>query len=303
MLNQLLSQIIEHGYQGRVVSVNHLQELGTTIKNLYSQNLLDKDLYQDYLYDFDTNPPGSLHEAASIIIIAMPQPQIRLTFDWTGEPSHFMLPPTYPERKMDQQGQEFLGQILAPAGYHLAPAMLPKKLLAARSGLAVYGKNNIAYVPGIGSFFGLVAMYSDLPAEVDTWQEPRMMERCVNCTACQRTCPAGAITDERFLLHVERCITFHNEKPAGVPFPAWMNPTWHNCLIGCLRCQWICPANKEVKNFIEEGPAFTQEETGLFLAGTPIEKIPAITREKMHRVNLERWLDLLPRNLGALLQV
>jgi epoxyqueuosine reductase len=203
---------------------------------------------------------------------------------------------------MDEHVLGFLGKILEPAGYHLVPALLPKKLLATCSGLAVYGKNNVTYVPGMGSFYGLVAMYSDLPVEGDNWQEPKMMERCENCSVCLRSCPAGAITDERFLLHAERCITFHNEKPANVHFPSWMDSTWHNCLVGCLLCQWNCPANKEVRNFIQEGPAFNNEETERFLAGTPIEKIPENTREKMQRVNLERWLDLFPRNLGALLK-
>ena len=45
-------------------------------------------------------------------------------------------------------------------------------------GLAVYGRNNIAYVEGLGSHFRLSAFYSNLPTETDIWRKPRMMERC-----------------------------------------------------------------------------------------------------------------------------
>jgi len=55
-------------------------------------------------------------------------------------------------------------------------------------------------------------------------------ERCQTCQACLRACPTGAIAVERFLVRAERCVTFRNEKPGSVPFPAWVNPTWQNCL-------------------------------------------------------------------------
>jgi epoxyqueuosine reductase len=128
-----------------------------------------------------------------------------------------------------------------------------------------------------------------------------MMERCRACEACRRHCPAGAITAERFLLRAERCITFHNEKPANVPFPAWFDPAWQDCLLGCLRCQWVCPENRDVGQWVEDGVAFTQAETALLLRGVPLEEIPGSTLEKMQRVHLDRYAATLPRNLGALL--
>jgi epoxyqueuosine reductase len=170
-----------------------------------------------------------------------------------------------------------------------------------RSGLAAYGKNNVTYVPGMGSFHGLVAAYTDLPVAEDDWREPQMMERCRDCEACLRRCPAGAITAERFLLHAERCITFHNEKPAGIPFPPWIDPAWHNCLMGCLHCQWACPENKDARHCVEDGVTFSQAETELLLGGAPLERIPADTLLKMQRVHLDLWVDIIPRNLGALL--
>ena len=235
-------------------------------------------------------------------MIAAPQPKIRLTFTWDGESVQFMVPPTYGERKKERRTKELLKQILEPAGYQVAEANLPKKLLAARSGLAAYGKNNVTYVPGMGSFHGLMAVYSDFPATERTWQESKMMERCQDCSACIKNCPTSAISSDRFLLHAERCITFHNEMPGNVPFAAWIDPSWHNCLVGCLDCQRVCPENREVWKWVEEGAEFSQEETALLLEGLPFDQLPAATAEKLERFDLESFVDIIPRNLKALLR-
>jgi epoxyqueuosine reductase len=301
MLKQLFSQLTERGYQWRVVSIDHSRDLEAAIEALRSQGLLDAELVQSYLAEFDYHPPEALPGAQSIIVVAIPQPQVRVTFTRAGEELPFIIPPTYPEREMDAHVHALLREILEPAGYRLAKANIPKKLLAVRSGLAAYGKNNITYVPGMGSFQGLVVAYTDLPTARDSWREPQMMERCRSCEACQRHCPAGAITAERFLLHAERCITFHNEKPASVPFPAWFDPAWHNCLVGCLECQWICPENLTVRRWVEDGVIFSEAETELLLAGILLEDLPGDTLEKMQRVHLDLYAGTLPRNLGALL--
>jgi epoxyqueuosine reductase len=72
--------------------------------------------------------------------------------------------------------------------------------------------------------------------------------------------------------------------------------------MGCLQCQWVCPENKDARHRIQEGPTFSQEETELLLAGTPLQEFPAGTLLKMQRVHLDLWVELLPRNLGALLR-
>jgi epoxyqueuosine reductase len=301
-MEELLTQLRNQGYQARVVSIRHLGDLQEAFEGPLRQGLIDPELYQAYLADTSFSPPSSLPEARSMIVVAVPQPQTRITFARDGEPVPATVPPTYPERKMDMRVLELLRRILEPVGYRVAQAVLPKKLLAVRSGLAAYGKNNITYIPGLGSFFGLVAVYSDVPALDDHWQEPQMMEGCENCSACRNHCPTGAIAADRFLLHAERCISFHNEKPGAVPFPAWMETSWHNCLVGCLHCQRLCPANRDVWRWVEDGAAFSQEETALLLQGHPFDQLPAAIVEKLELLNLDRYAEVLPRNLNALLR-
>ena len=124
------------------------------------------------------------------------------------------------------------------------------------------------------------------------------MSRCTTCKACMIKCPTAAITPERFLLHAERCIVFHNERSADHPFPDWMESTVHNALIGCILCQQCCPANKPFLNWFEGNQEFTHEETDLLLQGTALERIPVETRRKLEALELLDALDILPRNLG-----
>jgi epoxyqueuosine reductase len=128
-----------------------------------------------------------------------------------------------------------------------------------------------------------------------------MMDLCKECSACVQKCPTGAIPKDRFLLRVERCLTFHNEHPADVPFPNWIDPSWHNCLVGCLHCQKVCPANTKIINWTEPGPTFSEEETKLLLNGTTIENLPDETKSKVEEHNLANYLFVYPRNLGVIL--
>jgi epoxyqueuosine reductase len=131
------------------------------------------------------------------------------------------------------------------------------------------------------------------------WQEARMMKQCENCQACQRACPTGAISSDRFLLHAERCISFLNEKKGDVPFPSWMDPSWHNCLYGCLHCQRVCPEDRRFLNWIGEKEEFLPEETELLLKGQSLDHLPSVTLGKLKNLDLADpdSLDNLPRNL------
>ena len=129
-----------------------------------------------------------------------------------------------------------------------------------------------------------------------------MMESCQSCSACLRNCPTGAITPERFLLRAERCIVFHNEEPSDVPFPAWLDASWHNCLVGCLHCQSICPESKDFLEWVEEGTEFSAEETALLVGGVPLKQLPAAMVKKLEQSDLADMLDILPRNLKVLLE-
>jgi epoxyqueuosine reductase len=157
MASDLLCRLEEEGYRGRVVPVEHLRDLQEEIEERHRQGFFDEEFYQECLTGFRFSPPDDLPEARSLIVVAIPQPQIRFTFMWNGEAIPLVVPPIYLHwRETDQQVEDALAEMLKPEGYRVAQANLPKKLLAVQSGLAVYGKNNVTYVAGLGSFHRLV---------------------------------------------------------------------------------------------------------------------------------------------------
>lgn len=303
MNDKLLNSIEQHGYAGRIVSIGHLHELRESIETYHRKGVFDEGFYQEYLKGFVFAPPESMPDARSLIVIAVKQPQVRLMFSWKGHTVPVIVPPTYLHAAdVDREVRDVLAEALGKEGYKVAPAVLPKKLLAAHSGLATYGRNNITYVAGMGSFHRLSVFYSDMSCDgEDSWQEVKMMERCNDCHACMRKCPAGAISPDRFLLYAEKCIVYHNEKPAGTPFPEWMHDSWHNCLVGCMHCQIVCPENRESVRTVEDGAEFSPEETELLISGAPPDQLSAPMLQKLEKCDLVSMLDIIPRNLRVLL--
>jgi epoxyqueuosine reductase len=295
----ICSKLEERGYRGAVVPIEHVAQLKHEIEDRLSQKEIDAGLYEKYLSSFKFDITTSLPKARSIIITAAPQPQRRVTFHFNGQRHLVIVPPTY-YCDTDNQIRNTLQNILNANDYQLHSAALPFKLLAVRSGMAKYGKNNITYVEGLGSFVRLKAFLSDMPTGKSDWLEPQVMKECDRCKACLNKCPTRAIVPDRFLIHAERCITFLNEWTEE--FPEWLDPAWHNSLVGCMRCQLVCPVNKRFVKWVEEGEDFNEAETELILSGVPLDRIPPETTHKLTRSYMVEYLDVLPRNLRALLK-
>jgi epoxyqueuosine reductase len=298
--NEMFQYLIEQGYQIRVVSAEHIPQLQSEMENRLQQGELNKEFYQSRLSWFDFKPPEKLRRVKSLIVTALPRPQTQATFTWKGRRRTLSVPPTYTDYDMiTQKIADNLAMIVKPMGYQVANSSLPLKLLAAWSGLAQYGRNNICYVPNMGSYLQLAAVYSDIPCQNDSWQEPSMMAACKSCERCREACPTGAIPSDRFLLYAERCIVFHNERPGNIPFPSWMARSWHNCIVGCLHCQRACPIDKNFVQWTGKREEFSEQETNLILKGITAEELPEETISKLKHLSLDGYLGMLPRNLGV----
>jgi epoxyqueuosine reductase len=269
--DQLHSALKRRGLKSAIVSAAHVTELRRTIENGRAEGLIHDEVYRQYARSFDSMLSQDFPSARSIVAVALPQPLLEVMVTVDGKRQPVIIPQSY-DHAVRKPVANAVENILKPHGYEVRHAALPRKLLAAHSGLARYGKNNIAYVDGMGSFLELLAFYTDLPCVSDAWQDPQMLELCDDCTACVKKCPTGAIDPDRFQLYAEKCLTFHNE--SSEPFPAWIDKSWHHCLIGCMKCQHYCPVNKDVRSWTERFAELTGEESEALLSGAPKTELP-----------------------------
>jgi epoxyqueuosine reductase len=298
MTEELLAGLEKAGFRGRVVPVERLPQLKAEIDGLLGKGLLDQRFHGERLTFYETEPPEGMATARSMIITAAPQPKVRVRFNLKGRVYPAIIPPTY-SLATDSEVLAVIEPILKQGGYRLTRALLPAKALAGHSGLIAYGRNNITYADKWGSFFRLKAFYSDLPVSRDPWQDFEVLDRCDDCGACVNVCPTGAIDPDRFLLRADRCLTYLNEGEAD--FPEWLDPSWHNCLVGCMICQEACPVNRKHIDWTVDGTEFDEDETALILGGPAGEDIPEPMIEKLKSVDL--WwgeCQTLGRNLRML---
>lgn len=290
-----------NGCRSSIVSVEHLAELEAEIASLHDAGLLDDAIYKGYGEPyFAPRLPRNLPNAKSIIVLSIPQPMICATFHFNDRKMRFVVPPTYYDfYKTDWRIRRILAKAFVPESHRFVRAALPVKLLAVRSGLAQYGRNNITYVPTHGSFHRLMAYYTDYDSPVDNWQDKRLLPLCKTCKACLEACPTGAIRDDRFLIRAEICLTYLTEKSSKHKFPEWVDPSAHNALVGCMRCQRACPYDKNQLDWYEERGEFSEEETQYLLKGKYSGAKAERIEKKLKTVGLD--LTIFPRNLEVLL--
>ena len=300
LIKNFYKAIENKGYKARFINAKRIPDLRHDIQQ--QQDHMHPEFYEEYKSFFEFNSKVDFGEINSLIVIAVPVPQYEVTFQYKNKPISLIIPPTYLYgQKIVDESEELLKNIFEPKGFNVTYARVPVKTLAVRSGLSEYGRNNITYVSGMGSFHRLAPFYSDVPIEEDIWLERKMMDICENCNACVNNCPTGAIPTDRFLLRVDKCLTYHNEQPGNISFPEWINPSWHNCLVGCLHCQKICSVNKKVKDWTEKGPFFNEKETRILLQEKNLHDLPEELKEKLNKYDLANYFEILPRNLRVFL--
>jgi epoxyqueuosine reductase len=297
----VLAALSAAGWTARVVTAERMEDLRDRVAGVLASGELPGPTARHLADETAFAWPDDIPEARSVVVAATPRPLTRATLTVDGEPRDVVVPPHYAGYRTVPDGlAAALGEALAPSGHKAARFEPPLKSLAACAGLAGYGRNNVAYVPGLGSYLMLAACASDAPPPPDAaWGEPAQLDRCERCSACLRSCPSGAIRPDRFLLQTDRCLTALNEDEA--PFPDWVDPAWHHCAVGCLRCQQSCPENAGVELRVSPPEVFDEWETAAVLAGTPAGELPATTREKLGRCGLDYSPALIARNLHALL--
>lgn len=299
MIEELKREALLHGDKLEVLPIKHLQ----TIKNEIDFFKANEELngFHEWiiqnLYCFDL--PKVDFTINSIILVAVPHP-------------------TYAELEFERQGkrynafgivmsdfestEKYIKDYLVSKDYHIEPVWsIPMKRMAAQCGLAVYGRNNICYIEDMGSNFSFAAYYSDIPCGDDSWNKMSYAKACTDCRACINNCPTGAIRTDRFLIDNSRCLSCLNE--GAEEFPEWLPKSAHHCLYDCLKCQLICPMNKEYESKVMSPIKFDEKETDMLLEGIPYNEYTDELKMKAKILGMAEWPDstkAIPRNLKAL---
>lgn len=301
IFRNLETRLKEYGAECRIISANHIPELESEYNMSISGQQIDKQFVKGSIQNYiDFSVLDRYPTIQSLIIIATPSPEIEVKFKRNDKIHSLIIPPHYSDRlKVTGNIRRITSQIFDENGYRTFSIVFPKKLLAVRSGLAKYGKNNISYVSGMGSYHRLTVFASDLPCKHDSWQKLQILDRCSKCKACLNNCPTAAIIGDLFLIKAERCLTFYNERSG--PFPNWIDPKSHNSIVGCMRCQNICPENKEYKSVLAKENIFSERETSLILQGSLFEELPEVLQLKINNLSLKRYYKQLSRNINLIL--
>ena len=296
-MQNIIKEIESHGIKIAVVPVEVLKDIKEDIIKLREneelngfQKWITNEAYVLELPDLEPD-----FTAKSIIITVTPFKLIRGIFNYNGKKA---------ENIFDvEQNNIDMKAVFASHGYKLEYIhWFPQKRFAVRSGLAEYGRNNIVYANGMGSFVGIGTFKSDMPCdEKYTWREVKNMDLCDSCNLCIENCPTKAILPDRFMIDNEKCLTAVNENGTD-PFPEWIPKTAHHRLCGCFKCQDICPKNQAILSNINETEEFSEEETNLLLSGTPIENLPQNLSDKIHKYGMNWYYASIPRNLKAMLE-
>jgi epoxyqueuosine reductase len=252
---------------------------------------------------FDVERTRSDPRVHAVVVVVKPRPAHVVAFVTGGARVEAVMPPTYERYRptFEEVRADLAEHVLA--GALVLQIDAPLKTLACRLGLVRYGRNNLAYAASIGSYMQILGYATDvvLPIAPD-WQprEPALLDECAECGVCEASCPSGAIGGDRVLLHAERCLTLANETPG--PWPSWVSPQMHRCLIGCLECQRRCPANPQLP-VADSRVVFDEEETSVLLAGSEREgPVWSRIRARLNALGQPYQEEVLGRNLRALLE-
>lgn len=132
--------------------------------------------------------------------------------------------------------REEFGEVEMRCFVDSAPVL--EKAWAQKAGLGWVGKHSNLISKGVGSFFFITEIITDLELEPDT----PAMDHCGTCRKCIDACPTEAIV-EPYVVDGSKCISYFTiELKEAIPLD--VAGKFENWAFGCDICQDVCPWNR-----------------------------------------------------------
>ncbi len=212
------------------------------------------DVYDFYVEDprrllAGAEPRQAMPTAKSIISVAWDYAQRAFPESLIGKVGRIYQARCYgaPPERINGARYKLLVDFVEKRGCQVGRGIfVPERRAAARSGVTTFGRNNFAYVKGVGSWVLLANIVVDQELEYD---RPSLEVKCPkDCRACLDACPTGAIY-EPLKLNPRRCIGFNawwtqDGRPLVTSnIPHEIREKMGTKVHGCDLCQEACPRN------------------------------------------------------------
>lgn len=195
------------------------------------------------------HPQSVLAGVRSIVVLAFPyarnpRPKLELgegrlaRYLWSGDDYHDVI-----HRKLKgltRYLKDDCGATSARGVVDTAPLM--EREWAELSGMGWRGKNTLLLRKGVGSYFFLACLLTDLQLPLDAGPAT---DHCGTCRRCLDACPTDAFPAAG-VMDATKCISYLTIEHRG-PIPRELRLGVGDWLFGCDICQEVCPWNEKVQ--------------------------------------------------------
>ncbi|MBF4692222.1 4Fe-4S double cluster binding domain-containing protein [Fusibacter ferrireducens] len=305
-LKMIETELKNLGLKSSFLSIDDIPRIESTYHQNVYRDEANVHSYEKYLKNIRFTNDNNI-KMESILTIAVYQPHSKISFNMDGHKVTRVLPSMYlyDVDPLDQNRNSRvmtinndIQNLLESYGHMVSPVYLPAKTIAIASGLAKMGKNNLCYIDGC-SFYWFATYLTDIHVDKESIKPTSLfMKECEHCSKCINNCPTGALNPSHSYVKINKCLTYHNESLEMTP--VWIDRKWHNSMIGCIRCQSVCPLNHKHMKKIKTFESFNEHETKEILAGNSIDSFPEESIRKLKNINFFDNYKLLTRNLSLL---
>lgn len=293
-------------YKFRTLPVSRFPELQAEFDKARNVDTLSRaKAFRNQIAHLRFEVPADFPTAKSVVAVAAFSKPMYVNFTLDGIAFRVLVPPQYYTDDLNAANLMDVVQkdIIKNSTSRVVDVTksVPLKLLAARSGLGRYGRNNLIFVDGMGSYNLLYAYVTDYQFPEDNWSALNVLDACHRCDHCDRICPTACISRWSFPIDIDKCITLYNENHGE--FPNWLLRSNHHALMGCMRCQDPCPENRGYAAISGNLEDVSEDETRKILKGAADDELLKSLQRKLRQFpateSKERF-PILTRNFSVL---